>query len=674
MTVAKSPRKRSGSVGRKTPISPSAKKKASAKSPKARTCPPKSPGNRKKVPAKSPRGKSVPRGKSPARGKSPGRGKSPARGKKLDMDNVKRTPSKRKREDDKDGKGSAKKRKVEKEEGIDGCTGFSAKMWAHAEKNAEKKRLEIQALRDTTENKADMPKWPVKQLKFKAWHDEAFDYVRLTFKSRGWIDLGNICDLAEIEDSKKLLAMKSDESRITGLMQDVIAGKAKEKLPKYCLWWVHEDDARRLTTLPTGKFHVVSSFLGTNAAVTKVATTQQNDGEHFFPKAFILPKQAKDMAEHLKEHKNSYWIAKPRNDYAGRGVVVYNSESEEFKKVVNDEKRPEFVVQTYLHKPLLVGGYKFHFRMYTVLTGVLDNFEAYLYKDGHALFSTKKYTNDLDTLGDKFDEFVHLTNWSINYVKGNKHLKENKDVIGVGCEWSVNNTLKFIKKARPEFDVSKFWKDMTEVCAVTMFRLAQWRRVKHFKKENDAYNRFENFGLDIIMDENFKVWLMEANTEVGLNAIMEDFPDESCTAPSWKKREGNEIYCTKNGCVKCRGGKNLRFRQNNKVLSDVIHSSLDLLQLDVPAPRRVNKTLIPLHPVMNHQIMTAKKAAEDVANTARPKTPRSKNKPASSKKTRPDSAKKSRPSSAKKARPSSAKKKAPLPVAMDVDTPAVAES
>lgn len=674
--TGKSPARRKAS-NPKTPKSPTTKKKVPAKSPKA-VAPPKSPARGKspgrvkaplkspgrKLPLKSP-GRKVPL-KSPGRNKvppkSPARGKSPGRQRAEKVEKA-RTPSKRKRDEDKDVQGSAKKRKTQV--GEDGCSGFSDKMKIHAEKNAEKKRLEILQLREGCTDKDDKPLWPLKQLKYKAWHDEAFDYVRLTLNSRGWKDLGNMCDLSEIEVAAPGEGRPwNDERGITQLMQDIIDGKAKEKLPKYCLWWVHEDDARRLLKLPTGKGHVITSFMGTNAAVTKVATTQQNNDEHFYPKAFILPKQSAEMKEYIKDQKKSYWIAKPRNDYAGRGVVVYNADSDEFRKVINDDKRPEFVVQTYLAKPLLLGGYKFHFRMYTVLCGVLDNFEAYLYRDGHGLFSTEKYSIADDTLGDKFNEFIHLTNWSINFVKGNKHLKENKDVIGVGCEWSVGNVLKFIKKARPEFDIAKFWKDMTEVCAVTMYKLAQWKRVKHFKKENESHLRFENFGLDVLMDENFKIWLMEANTEVGLNAIMEDFPDENCTAPSWKKRQGNEIYCTKNGCVKCRGGKNLRFRQNNKVLSDVIHASLDLMQLDVPKSRRINKTLIPLHPFIEERegkvAGAPKKAASGL--TVDPKAAPSKAAPKSGSRAKTPSKKPRTPKKIK----SAAK---PKVAAMDVDEP-----
>jgi len=436
------------------------------------------------------------------------------------------------------------------------------------------------------------PKWPARARFYKAWHDEAFDEIRKVLDKRGWTDLGNVCDMQNCKE-----------------LSDIAASKTGS-LPRRCLWWVHEDDARRLSNLPKESMsnarHCISTFLGTDAAVTKVAITEMNNDEPWYPKAFVLPREADQLLKYAKAKKQKYWIAKPRNEYAGRGVRVFNTKSKEFKECVMDKNQKEFVIQSYLEKPLLVGGFKFHFRMYTVLTGILDNFEAYLYKDGHALFSTKEYTINDNTLGKDFDPFIHLTNWSINFVKGNEDLARDKNVIGVGCEWAVGTVLKEIKRCHPKFDLDAFWKEMTELCAISMYKIAQWKNVKRHRVENDAHPRFENFGMDVMMDDQYKIWLMEANTQVGLNSVMANFPDKKCTRPSWKTRKGNEVYCTPNGCIYCRGGRNVRATENNKVLDDVINTSLSLMQLDVPARRRVSRNLIPLHTVMNDEIMAKK--------------------------------------------------------------------
>eukprot|EP00497_Spongosphaera_streptacantha_P001494 TRINITY_DN2060_c0_g1_i1.p2 TRINITY_DN2060_c0_g1~~TRINITY_DN2060_c0_g1_i1.p2 ORF type:complete len:174 (+),score=49.01 TRINITY_DN2060_c0_g1_i1:27-524(+) len=162
--------------------------------------------------------------------------------------------------------------------------------------------------------------------------------------------------------------------------------------------------------------------------------------------------------------------------------------------------------------------------MYTILTGVLDKFEAFLYKDGTALFSTVPFTMKKSTIGENFDKYIHLTNWSINFTKQNlPRLLDSKPVIGKGCEHPVAAALKMIKKEHPSFSEDKFWEDMTELCAKTMYKIAQWGNIRNNRADNEAHPRFENFGLDVMMDSKFKIWLMEANTEVGLNPANPSF-------------------------------------------------------------------------------------------------------------------------------------------------------
>jgi len=158
-----------------------------------------------------------------------------------------------------------------------------------------------------------------------------------------------------------------------------------------------------------GKNHCVSSFLGTNAATTKIAITRALNGSDFYPIAFCLPKERNLLNAFLEKFSNTYWILKPRNGYAGMGCRVFNSYQESFKKLIAVDKGTEFVVQRYIRNPFLISGYKFHFRMYAILSGI-DPFRAYLLRDGHVLFSTKPYTLANSTLGEKFDKFIHLTN------------------------------------------------------------------------------------------------------------------------------------------------------------------------------------------------------------------------------------------------------------------------
>ena len=66
---------------------------------------------------------------------------------------------------------------------------------------------------------------------------------------------------------------------------------------------------------------------------------------------------------------------------------------------------------------MLVTGYKFHLRIYMLVTSTTPEVRAYVHNDGHAMFCTKEFTMDANTLGKHFDGTVHLSNYDINCAK-----------------------------------------------------------------------------------------------------------------------------------------------------------------------------------------------------------------------------------------------------------------
>lgn len=107
------------------------------------------------------------------------------------------------------------------------------------------------------------------------------------------------------------------------------------------------------------------------------------------------------------------------------------------------------------------------------------------------------------------------------------------------------------------------------------------------RKLNNAHPRVEVFGCDLLMDDKFKIYLMEANTQVGLLATPDRFPDVSCRAKD----------CTKNGCNLCKGVEKPNAKAVNEVTERVVNASLDILQLDCEK-RNLSKNLINLHEIL----------------------------------------------------------------------------
>src|SRR3546814_748763 len=72
----------------------------------------------------------------------------------------------------------------------------------------------------------------------------------------------------------------------------------------------------------------------------------------------------------------------------------------------------EVVMQQYISNPLLLDGYKFDLRLYVLVTS-FQPLEVFIYKEGFARLSTRKYCTDPNKLGDLL---IHLTNSSIQTV------------------------------------------------------------------------------------------------------------------------------------------------------------------------------------------------------------------------------------------------------------------
>jgi len=92
------------------------------------------------------------------------------------------------------------------------------------------------------------------------------------------------------------------------------------------------------------------------------------------------------------------------------------------------------------------------------------------------------------------------------------------------------------------------------------------------------------------MDDMCKVWLMEANSQVGLNPSQGYLPNPKCRAK----------ICDKNGCGRCKGIKNPFSKQNNKVAEGVVNACMDIMQFDCKK-RNLSNKLISLHDVIKDE-------------------------------------------------------------------------
>lgn len=78
-------------------------------------------------------------------------------------------------------------------------------------------------------------------------------------------------------------------------------------------------------------------------------------------------------------------------------------------------KDNSYVVQKYIKHPALWKQHKYDFRIYVLITAVVEPLSIFIYKDGLVRLASEKYSGSKNMQ----DVFVHLTNYSLNKKNGN---------------------------------------------------------------------------------------------------------------------------------------------------------------------------------------------------------------------------------------------------------------
>jgi len=136
--------------------------------------------------------------------------------------------------------------------------------------------------------------------------------------------------------------------------------------------------------------------------------------------------------------------------------------------------------------------------MWVLLT---HKMEAYIFREGHLKACSVEYNVS------EMDSFVHLTNYSV------QKYSENFGKFEIGNEISFKEFQNFLNITYPEknFNVKKdLIAKMNEIIRMSM------KSVTDRINENQRKFCFEIFGYDFILDADFNMYLIEINTNPGL--------------------------------------------------------------------------------------------------------------------------------------------------------------
>jgi hypothetical protein len=142
---------------------------------------------------------------------------------------------------------------------------------------------------------------------------------------------------------------------------------------------------------------------------------------------------------------------------------------------------------------MLIEGKKFDIRVWVLLTHTL---EFYVFQEAYLRFSSQPYS----TKNSHTNPFVHLTNNSVQ--KYCNEFDKNS-----GNQWSLSDVEKYIT---PESRAHEIYRSILakikETICLSMFSVR--RRIN----VNSRKECFELFGYDFMIDSEYRVWLIEINT------------------------------------------------------------------------------------------------------------------------------------------------------------------
>ena len=158
----------------------------------------------------------------------------------------------------------------------------------------------------------------------------------------------------------------------------------------------------------------------------------------------------------------------------------------------------KIIIQKYIENPLLYKGRKCDMRIWVLLT---HQMKVYLFKEGHLKTCSIEYDPNSK------DAFSHITNYSFQKYNDNFQKFEK------GNEVPFFEFQKFIDEKYPEKKYNIYIDlidKLKEIISISM------RSAKDKINKNGRNYQFEIFGYDFMLDNDFNVYLIEINTNPGL--------------------------------------------------------------------------------------------------------------------------------------------------------------
>ena len=196
------------------------------------------------------------------------------------------------------------------------------------------------------------------------------------------------------------------------------------------------------------------------------------------------------------------WLLKRTNLNRGRQIKIFS----DLRQILNEieeskTKCNHLIIQKYIEAPALYNNRKFDIRIWVLFTYISRsyNINVYVFKEGHLKACSEPFSLSSDDL------YVHLTNYSVQ--KYNRNFSKME----IGNEISFKTFQEELDKKNANKNFKKdIFPKITKIIAIS---------ANSCKNKINILNRnncFEIFGYDFILDQYYEPFLLEVNTNPGL--------------------------------------------------------------------------------------------------------------------------------------------------------------
>jgi len=234
--------------------------------------------------------------------------------------------------------------------------------------------------------------------------------------------------------------------------------------------------------------------------------TNKTDCEAFFKQLNSVQYQ-KDKAERTIVYMRKTGVGAHR----GQGVQPVNEEEEAaLRKMYGNGKKcgnvtKNYIIQHYIHNPLLLQNHKFDFRMYMLIAST-NPFMAY-YHDGFLRVSLVDYDVDSNDKKSLLTNLVLSEGIYEDVRKGSLYQGMDEEDLRIAQQWSFERLHEELMKVGIVKDpnwLDNYLRPEFKKAMIHLVRLAK----DNMLRDSTVY---ELYGVDFMLDTNLNLWFIEAN-------------------------------------------------------------------------------------------------------------------------------------------------------------------